>query len=477
MAAAALARLSRDPGARMAITLNEPSREAGLDVSRYKKWVIALFFVALFIPGSVNVGVRLDVYRAYLLAMAIPTLLQIRGDTTLRINAVDVLVFLAVFWRAVALVANHHAAELVNAGTFFLELFFGYLLGRAFIRSAADYRYFFKCFLVTLLAFLPFALYELITHHRLLRSLAGLVLTQAPEEFGGNIRYGFLRAQLSFEHSLLFGTFCAIGFANVFYIFGSRYPRNLAYSGFVGFMTALALSSSSILNVTLQGGLIVYERILRPVRPKWIILIISLPLLWFLFQIVVGKNFIDFVADELIINPYAGNGRKEIFYWGMREAIANPVFGIGKDDWARPFWREHPTADNFWVASAMRYGFPHVIFLLGAFILQVVRTSMKGGLDAFEGACRRGFGIALAATTIALFNHGLWGIANVFVMLYLGSGSWVYDRPDPAPRRRVPVPPRPAPGDAVAPAAPGAALPPVRSAGRSTGPVRGRPRA
>ncbi|MBP7002996.1 hypothetical protein [Amaricoccus sp.] len=466
----------------MAITLNQSSlHQPGLpaaadEVDPVKKWVIALFFAALFIPGSINVGIRLDVYRIYLLAMAAPALLQIRNDPTLRINAVDVLVFLAVFWRGAALVANHGTSELINAGSFFLELFIGYVVGRAYIRSAADYRWFFTCFLVTLVAFLPFALVESVLRIRLLSRIAGLVLTQPPEEFGDQIRFGLMRVEVAFEHALLFGTFCAIGFANAFYIWGYRYPRNLIYSGFAGFMTVLALSSSSMLNVALQGCLIAYEKVLRPVRPKWVILLVSLPLLWFLFQMIVGKNFVDFVADELVINPYVGEGRKEIFYWGMREAIANPVFGIGKADWTRPFWRVHPTADNFWVASAFRYGLPHVAFLMLAFVVQIARVSLRGGLDAFEGACRRGFCIALLSLGVGLFNHGLWGVANVFVMLYLASGSWVYDRSAPRSQRRIPSPrpaPRPAPESAPVAPPPG---PPVRTAGPSTGPIRPRPR-
>ncbi len=464
----------------MAIALNEPAPQVEPEVSRYKKRVFALFFVALFIPGSVDVGVRLDVYRAYLIVMAVPILLQLRNDPTFRINAVDILVFFSVSWRGVALVANHGTSELVNAGTFFLELFVGYLLGRAFIRSAADYRYFFTCFLGALVVVLPLALVELTMHRRLLRSIAGVLLTQPPESYGDQIRFGLMRVQLSFEHGLLFGTFCAIGFANVFYIWSHRFPRNLAYSGFVAFMTALGLSSSSMLNVALQGCLIVYERVLRPVGSKWLILIVSLPLLWFLFQMIAGQNFVDFVADHLVINPYVGEGRKEIFYWGMREAIAHPVFGIGKNDWVRPFWRESTTADNFWVASAFRYGFPHALSLMLAFVIQIVRVSLQGGLDAFEGACRRGFCIALASLGVALFNHNLWGAVNVFVMLYLASGAWVYDRAQPVSRRRIPVP-RPAPqavpraaSQAGPPTGPQAgAARPVRSASPMTGPVRG----
>jgi hypothetical protein len=126
----------------------EAEGEAGTD--RFARWAIALFFVALFIPGSFYVGVRMTPYRLLLLALALPMLSRFNNDPTLRVTPVDVLVFLFVFWRSLALVVNHQAAELLNAASSFVELFFGYMFGRVFVRSAADYRFFFTCFLLTL---------------------------------------------------------------------------------------------------------------------------------------------------------------------------------------------------------------------------------------------------------------------------------------------------------------------------------------
>jgi hypothetical protein len=65
------------------------------------------------------------------------------------------------------------------------------MLGRTLIRSAAHYRFFFKCFLVTLLAFLPFALAELVSFLRVLRDLFPSVFVQPPaERIGPQVRFG-----------------------------------------------------------------------------------------------------------------------------------------------------------------------------------------------------------------------------------------------------------------------------------------------
>ena len=158
---------------------------------RFGRWAIALFFVVIFIPGSFYVGVRMTPFRLYLILMALPMALRFRADPAIRITAVDVLVFLAIFWRSLSLVMVHQTAELLNAGSSFIELFFGYMIGRVFVRTAADYRFFFKCFLVMLAALLPFALIELVTFSRVLRRIFGIVLTQPPEIIlGPHVRYG-----------------------------------------------------------------------------------------------------------------------------------------------------------------------------------------------------------------------------------------------------------------------------------------------
>ena len=192
----------------------DPSAET--ETSRTVKWLIAIFFVTVFIPGSLNVGVRMTPYRLFLIVMAIPMLLRFRADPQMRVTLVDLLMFCATAWRAIALLVNHHTAELVNAGSTFMELFFGYLFGRVYLRSAADFRFFFRCFLATLVAFMPFALVELVLRKELLRTLFGLVLEQPATNIRTqDFRFGLMRVQLSFDHAVLFGTFCAMGFANV----------------------------------------------------------------------------------------------------------------------------------------------------------------------------------------------------------------------------------------------------------------------
>ena len=408
-----------------------PAREA----DRFGRWAIALFFVVIFIPGSFYVGVRMTPFRLYLILMALPMALRFRADPTIKITAVDVLVFLAIFWRSLSLVMIHQTAEILNAGASFIELFFGYMIGRVFVRTPADYRFFFRCFLVMLAAMLPFALVELATYTRALRRLFGVVLTQ-PEEviLGPHIRYGLMRVQASFDHALLYGTFCSIGFANMVYLY--RFPKNLIYAGFVGFMTLLAISSSSMIAIVLQAGMIVYERALRPVRAKWVVRGRGGPRRALFLRAIFGKSIPDYLVTELALNQAGAEARLDQIQYGLKEVWRHPVFGIGLNVAKLPFWRSD-IFDNFWLHTAVRFGIPAVLFIAGAFALHFFYVTLRAEAGPDRELLRVGYAIPFATLVLVIGSIAVWGSVVVFIMAYLGAGAWFYNgAQDAAPRRR-----------------------------------------
>ena len=399
--------------------------EAG--ASRYAKWVIAIFFVTLFIPGYAQIGIRMTPYRLFLILMAIPMVLRIRSDRSLRITSVDVFMFLAILWITLSLVVNHGTARLVYAGSMFLELFCGYLLGRAFIRSEADYRFFFKCLLLTLVAFAPFALLELTGQQRVLRDLASAALAQPEITSHDQIRFGLMRVMLSFEHALHFGTFCAIGFANAFYLNSTSFLRRYLACAFILFMSLLPLSSSAILIMILQIGMIGYDRTFAFLKDRWVILAVVILAGVLSFHAIVGRSIPDYIVNELIISPDGGKARLEQFEYAIQEVYRNPIFGLGLNDWRRPFWRGHASLDNFWLVIAMQSGVPALLFLVSGFLIHLLKVVSAKDLSPGEAWIRTGYVIALASILLVLVTYHIWGVIAVFVLLYVGAGAWFYD--------------------------------------------------
>ncbi|PJN93146.1 hypothetical protein CNY89_23235, partial [Amaricoccus sp. HAR-UPW-R2A-40] len=131
-----------------------------------------------------------------------------------------------------------------------IDLGLGYAVGRAFIRKASDFRFFFRCFLLLLLAFLPFAVLEFVTLQRILLDIFSKILDVPPGVQTAAVRFGFMRTQLSFEtFSCFMALFASWDFQMFFYIYSDRFPLNYLFAAFIAFMTALAISTSSLLTM------------------------------------------------------------------------------------------------------------------------------------------------------------------------------------------------------------------------------------
>ena len=411
-----------------------PSAEAPPEAvpSRFTKWAIGLFFVMLFIPGSFNLGIRMTPYRLYLMIMAVPMFLRIVRDPTFRITAVDVLLFVSLSWQSATILLNHGTAYVVFAGASLGEYFLGYLLGRVYIRSAADFRYFFRCFLITLVAFLPFALVEVFTHKRLLRSLAAHLLEQPPVPRAARERFGLLRAQLSFETFLVYGAFCAVGFANVFYSYWNRFPRNVVYAGFVGFMTALAISTSSLMTVFIQAVMIAYDLLFRWFRYKWVLFVILA-----LFPLLFIRIILDFVLSEVMFSSVSGQSRALHYEYALKEILRHPLLGVGMNRWASPYWLSQVT-DSFWLSLPLRAGIPATLLVIGFFAVHFWRVAAAAALDRDEAMLRTGYLISFASVMIAFSYNTFFAVSQVFFMMYCAAGAWFYaERRPVGPRRPV----------------------------------------
>ena len=164
--------------------------------------------------------------------------------------------------------------------------------------------------------------------------------------------------------------------------------------------------------------------------------------LLFLLVSVQGGLF-TYINENLIFAQGAGEHRLDVYYYGTLQVLATPWYGVGLGEWARPFWRPHPTVDSFWLMTAIRSGIPAVVLLIGALLLGMARIAAARGLDEDGVHYRSGYMIALTGLLLVLSTVHIWGPVNVFVMAYLGAGAWFYTgdhrptRADPARQRRM----------------------------------------
>ena len=254
-------------------------------------------------------------------------------------------------------------------------------------------------------------------------------------------RLGFVeRVQGPFAHSILFGLFCSLGVANFFFVFREALVKRAARVGMALVMIFVSLSSAPFLAAGLQLIMMGWDRLFAFLRARWIILVgLGLAVVAVL-QVFAEGGVLGFVFETFLLIPQTGYGRLETLEFGSRSVLNHPFFGVGQGEWVRPYWRGHPTIDNFWLLNAVRYGLPTLIFLWFGIACNALGILLRTDLDPEEQRQRRGYLIALTGLLMVLTTVHIWGPVSTFVLTYFGAGVWFYARDTaPAGPRRLPA--------------------------------------
>lgn len=426
-------------------------------------YVLCVVFPVSFSLGSLN----LTSVRLLLIVMIIPLTIRLLMGKYGRVIATDILFMLHILWATVALAVNNPDRVIEQAGSVGIEFIGGYVLARAYIRSPEDFLGLCRLLVGLVLVLLPFAIVEAVTErHPLLEILGSLPGLGTVPEIAQDKRLGFNRVQGAFAHAIHFGLFAAIAMSMC--VVGLKGTMNTArrlISGTLIFVTGfLALSSAAIIALALQLGLLLWSIVFKRLRWRW----------WFLVSLfVMAYIAVDLLSDRKPIYVFvsymtfsAGTGYYRVltFEWGMVNVVANPIFGIGLNDWVRAPWMITASVDNYWLLMAMSYGIPGFLFVALGYIIvlwRVMWRDLEG--DAQLMQLRRAWVFNFMGLSFMLFTVHVWGNMYSFVFFMFGAGVWFlealprsggsYDatvpqapaKPQKPPRPDAPGPDRPAP--------------------------------
>jgi hypothetical protein len=416
--------------------------------SLWEHRLLAGFFVTLVIPGNFSVaGFSLSASRLFLLLAFVPLFLQWFRGRAWRITASDIGILLYCFWIWVAILVVHGPSRVPFAGIQFVEMFGGYLVGRTLVRSAEGYRTFVRYLFWTMAFLFPFALTEFLTGWSPLRAISEAFLTVEERNINRQPRLGFVeRVQGPFAHSILFGLFCSLGVANFFFVFREALVKRVARVGMALVMIFTSLSSAPFLVAGLQLLMMGWDRLFAFMRARWVVLVALGLVVIVTLEIFAEGGVLGFVFETFLLVPQTGYFRLVTLEFGTQSVLNHPFFGVGQGEWVRPYWRGHPTIDNFWLAIAVRYGLPTLVFLWLGIACNARAILLRTDLDPEEQRQRRGYLIALTGLVMILASVSIWGPVSTFVLTYFGAGVWFYARdPVPVDPSRLPAA-RPAPG-------------------------------
>lgn len=414
---------------------------------------VVLYLVAVMLPIGFNLGpIYLNLVRLVLLMAVVPLTLRLFAGSYGRLLVPDFCFFLFIAWMTITTTINDPDRVLENVGSTSIEFIGGYVLGRAYIRTAADFIRLSRALVMMIILTTPIALYELYTNVppllTLLQRLPG-IRTEWIVQSDDEMRMGLYRVQAMFPHPIHYGMFCSSGFALCFIGLKGVYSNTRRYLALavITFCTFTSLSSGALLPIFMQTGLIAWALLFRKTEKRWLILALLCALGYVALLFLSNRPPIIVVMSYATFSAWNAYWRALIFEYGIQNVWANPWFGIGLTaDWVRPVWMGPSSVDNFWLVVAMRYGLPGIA-LLGLGYLQPLWSI---GFRRFDPAkaiwpLRRAWLMVFMGLTFSLSSVHVWSTLYSFVFFLFGAGMWFLTSPTETPGAGPDVPPDVAP--------------------------------
>jgi len=393
-------------------------------------WPVTAYLFCIMIPLNFSVGpLAMSTLRLFLLVMIIPMMIQVLAGRHGRILLPDILFPLHIAWSGVALLANNPDRVVQQVGSVGIEFIGGYVITRVYIRSPEAFVALCRTLVFLVLCLLPLSLIEALTGRMpVLDWLDKLPFFDSIGRATSDKRLGMSRVQSIFNHPIHFGLFCSVvlslGFVGLRGFVGP--VRRWTSTVLVGLNGFLALSSGAILSMLLQMGLIFWDLALGRLRSRWWVLIGLLALAYVVVDLLSNRTPIEVFMSYATFSPGTAYWRGLIFTYGMENVRANPVFGLGLNDWIRPEWMHTSSVDNFWLLMAMRYGIPGFLLLaIGymAVIVQMIRRDFTGDVVLFQ--LRKAWLFSLIGLSFTLCTVHVWNNAYSVVFFLFGSGMWL----------------------------------------------------
>ncbi len=416
-----------------------PGSASIYDVRVGKVPIIAiLYLIGVVFPFITNVGpLMMTSLRALLLVVTVPLVINLLSGRYGKVFFIDYLFLFHVIWAAIALTINNPDKVIEQVGSVGMEFIGGYVIGRAYIRDKATFVALCKLLVLIVLCLFPFALVETLTGRPVIleaiRSVPGIrtVLFNYQDQ-----RMNLERVQMTFAHPIHWGLFCSVVFSLSFVALkGFASPTwRVVSSSIIGFCGFLALSSGALLALALQLGLIGWAIVMAQVKARWWILFGLAVLAYITVDLLSNRTPIMVFLSYATFSSHTAYWRTIIFDWGVDNILGNaarnippaPLFGIGLNDWIRPYYMYSGSMDNFWLVMGVRYGIPGFLtvtvgYIMGLYL--IMRRNFDD--DPILAQIRRAWVFTFMGLSFTLCTVHVWTNIYSFTFFMFGAGIWL----------------------------------------------------
>jgi O-antigen ligase len=246
------------------------------------------------------------------------------------------------------------------------------------------------------------------------------------------------RAQVVFQHPILYGVFCGIAFAPTFLVLGYRrsFGERWSKAAIVIAAAFFSLSSGPMTALAMQVGLIGWNWFFGSFAGRWKMLWTILGSMYLFLAIFSHQSPAEHLINLVAFDKGSAWQRLLIWQYGTASIAAHPWFGVGFGDWAR-MDGQTSSVDMFWIISALRHGMLAGVFLGVTYLGATILVGFKRGLSDSQIQCRTAYLICMVGFFVAGWTVDFWGEVYTAVFFMIGSGLWLLSVPDKAdaPRR------------------------------------------
>lgn len=402
-------------------------RQAKAVASTVYPWIPVLFLISLVIPLSISLGpVRLSPYRIVLIVALLGAIPRWLSGAAGPVRGFDICIVLAFLWAAIAYFVVHQSVQVIEtSGILIIESIGAYLMARTYIRNRTEFEQVMRFFLLLIVLLFPFALYETMTGRPILLDVFNRIGDSFPA-ITQQQRMGLERVQGVFDHSIPYGVFVSAGLSAVLYLYArpGLAGRRVLLGLIVVASSVFSVSGGALLALFTQLGLYLWDKILKPVPRRWLILSLLVVLAYVVVDIGSNRKPAHVFISYISFSAESGYNRILIFNYGMENVWSHPFFGLGLNEWARPGWMGD-SVDNFWLLITMRHGIPAFLLFAAGTIWAMFAVGYRKLKSPEMQQARYAYMFALTGMIVAGITVHYWNALFPFFMFMLGNGLWL----------------------------------------------------
>lgn len=391
---------------------------------------VVLLLLSFATPPEMSIdlgGLRLSAYRLVVMAMIVPCAWRIASGACGKWQLSDTCFLVHGLWVILALIAYAGIGQgLESGGIYFVEAVGGYWVGRCTIRNAEEFVAVARLMLGVVLTMMVLAFVESVTGIHFIRESSRSILGGPPLP-SIEPRLGLHRAFASFDHPILYGIFCASTLGMAVYVPSRRggLLQKIGRPVVTTLATFFSLSSGAFSALGVQMFFISWDFLTRGIASRWIILGSIISTFWALITMLSNRGPVKVFLTYFTFSPGTGYNRLRIWEYGSAEVLRNPVIGIGLGEWERPTWMVSGSMDNFWLATAVRYGLPAFVTLAAAILCIVFGQVTSLNRSRHFANCRSAWMVSIIGLSIAACTVHFWNALFCLFCFLVGTGAWM----------------------------------------------------